>query len=50
MLEEPEYRDVVTWTKSGDSFVVIDVSFFTLIMVILWLLLLPLIKSNTLIS
>lgn len=34
MLEEPEYRDVVTWTKSGDSFVVIDVSFFTLIMVI----------------
>lgn len=27
MLEEPEYRNVVRWTESGDSFVVIDVSY-----------------------
>lgn len=25
MLEEPEYSDIVKWTASGDTFVVVEV-------------------------
>ena len=29
MLEDPTYRDVVRWNETGDSFIVLDVSFRT---------------------
>ncbi len=31
MLEDNSYKDIVRWTISGDSFVVVDVSFFLFI-------------------